>query len=452
MTNDSLNKKIEALKKIISEQPNYTPALNSLGALFYTLGKLDDAIHYYQLALEKEPAYIDAYYNLGLALIKQQHYDKAISTYQLLLTHDPNHAAAHFQLASALMLSEKIDDALKQFLLIEENYPNHLETQTNLATCYLKKGLLSEAKSHYLKALELAPDDTQILFNLAVINMQQGNTDIAIQQYQQVVSINPNYFPAHNNLGVAFLSKNHIGFALRHFQTALELQPHHQAIRHTIQVLSKDQHLLTSPPEYITTLFDAYADHYESHLLSALDYQVPNILFEVAKKCVSLPSEQWTILDIGCGTGLCGTLFKPYAKKLIGIDLSANMLALAKQKNCYNELITGDFISYLADYHNTFDLIIAGDVLVYIGDLTDSFKNISSALLNNGLFIFNTEITGHATPGFEMTQSGRFVHQKNYIEQLAKQYHFKILSYQTAMTRQQNNEPVQGHIFVLQKK
>lgn len=441
---------LDLLKKYAND-PTILPALlNSLGTLYFTSGKLDQAIHAYQSAIEKQPGYLDAYYNLGLAFSKQQQFDKAITTYETILEFSPDYLFARFQLAISLAHKGQTDKAITQLLFIEQHSPDHLETQTNLGTFYLKKSDLAKAKSHYLKALILAPQDTQILFNLGVIHAQLGHLDQAIQYYQQVVRIQPEHFPAHNNLGVAFLAKNHTVFALQHFQTALRLQPHNEAIRHTVQALSNNQQLSSTAPDYITALFDAYADHYEPHLLSALNYQVPPMLYQAIQQCVAPPKQEWFILDIGCGTGLCGELFKPAAKKLIGIDLSNKMLDIAKQKNIYDELIVGDFNQYLATHENKFNLIVAGDVLVYLGDLQDTFKNVHHALTKKGLFVFNTETKEQPDPGFVITQSGRFIHHKNYIKQLAAEHQLKILHYQTAITRQQNNEAVIGHIFVLQ--
>ena len=445
-----LTQAAQLLQKTVEAHPNYVAAYNNLGTVYYSLGKLTDATHYYQLAIEKKPDYIDAYYNLGLALTKQNQFVGAASAFQTILQYNPEHFPARFHLASALMRDDKIDEALKHFIYIEENHPPHFETEINMATCFLKKGDLNEAKLHYRNALEFSPEDIQILFNLGVINAQLGAVDSAIQHYQRLLHINPDYFPAHNNLGVAFLAKQHVGFALRHFQEALRIQPNNVAIQHTIKVLSQNQHLLASPPDYITSLFDAYADHYDSHLLNALDYQVPDILYKAIKKCIALSKQQWEILDIGCGTGLSGSVFKPHAKKLMGVDLSSKMLDIAKQKNIYDELITQEAITYLAENKNKFDLVIAGDVLVYIGDLKNTLKNISESLHENGWFVFNTEISESAD--FTMNQSGRFSHQKSYIETLAHQFGLNVIEYQTPITRQQNNEPVYGHVFVLRKK
>src|SRR3990167_9426576 len=271
----------------------------------------------------------------------QKNDEEAVTIYKRLLEKSPEHIAARFYLACLLMRQEKISDALTEFLILETQEPDHVETQINLATCYLKKGILNEAKKHYLNALSLTPDDTQILFNLGVIHQQQGNADLAIQYYQRAIVLEPDLFSAHNNLGVVFLEKQHVGFALRHFQKALELQPDNKAIAYTVTALTQDKRLLAAPPDYVQTLFDAYADHYESHLLNALDYTIPEQIQQALSNITS-PCATLDILDLGCGTGLCGTALKPYAKTLIGVDLSEKMLAIASEKKSYDQLITDD--------------------------------------------------------------------------------------------------------------
>ncbi len=438
----------KTLQNLLAAHPDYAPALNNLGSVYYALGKLNDAVRFFHRAIEIQPNYVDAYYNLGLALLKQNLFDEAIKAFQLLLKLAPKHAPAYFQMGCAKMQQNKIDEAIESFLWIDAAHPNHIETQMNLAACFLKKNDLTAAKNHYLKALSITPNDTQILFNLGVVNMQLGQIDSAIQFYQRAVNIDPDFFAAHNNLGVAFLARQHIPFALNHFKEALRIQPNNRAIEHTVQVLSGDKRLIASPPDYLKNLFDSYADHYEMHLLTALEYNVPTLLLNAVRE-VKPSLGELNILDLGCGTGLCGDIFKPFAKKLDGVDLSEKMLAVARGKNIYDELAAESLEDFLLSKHTAeYDLILAGDVFVYSGDLSITFELVRKALHPKGLFAFNTEITEEND--FKINQSGRFGHHKNYIQSLAEKNHFRIAFYKTEITRMQNNEPVYGHLYVLE--
>jgi len=439
---------IQVFERAIQLDHNYAAALNNLGTVYYAQEHWDQAINYFLAAIAKKEDYLEAYYNLALAYSKRNQIDDAMHTYEKLIVMAPFYTAAYFQLGCLCLSHGNLKKAIHCFKAVEQTHPQQFETQSNLATCYLNLGLLSQAKLHYMKALQLVPNDTQILFNLGVINMQQGHIDNAIDNYQQALHINPDFFAAHNNLGVAFLAKQKIGNALFHFREAARLQPENESIQFTINMLSQENPAAVSSVAYIKNLFDAYADHYEPHLINTLDYQIPDLLFQAINTVKTLTPNSLDILDLGCGTGLCGLRFEPLAKSLTGIDLSSKMIAVAQQKDIYSELIVNDFLTGLENKKAGFDLIVAGDVLVYSGDLKPVFAACKLALRDQGLFAFNTEIT--EKKDYQLNPSGRFTHQQKYLEALAIESGFKIVYYQRVVTRQQNNEPVYGHLYVLQ--
>lgn len=63
----------------------------------------------------------------------------------------------------------------------------------------------------------------------------------------------------------------------------------------------------TAPKEYVSSLYDGYADHFDEHLLK-LKYKTPQLLHDLVRK--AFPSATWKRgLDLGCGTGMwlsCG--------------------------------------------------------------------------------------------------------------------------------------------------
>lgn len=437
------------LQRIIQEHPHYAPAYNNLGTLCYKEEKWDEAIAYFRSSLKLSPAYIDALYNLGLAYGKKAEWDEAIRAYRLIVEHNPDHFAARYLLASALMHQNNFNEAIQEFLKIEENHPHHFETESNLATAFLKVGALKEAKMHYLKAHQLRPEDPQILYNLGVIHMQQDLIDEAIPFYQKALQHAPNSFAIHNNLGVAFLIKHHIAYALDHFKEALRLEPHNESLAYIVNMLTTRQELHSAPRDYIISLFDAYADHYDSHLMHALDYKLPELFKNAYLAVTKNQKKLQDILDLGCGTGLCGVLFKPFAKTLVGVDLSTQMLKEAKTKSLYDTLINQDITEFLQDKVELYDLILAGDVFVYIGDLQNIFALIKRALRAQGIFIFNTEIS--EIKAFTMNQSGRFSHHADYIKELITQNEFDLLSAERQVTRIQNNTEAFGFLYVLRK-
>ena len=154
------------------------------------------------------------------------------------------------------------------------------------------------------------------------------------------------------------------------------------------------------------------------------------------------------ILDLGCGTGMCGTKFKPMAQELIGIDLSENMLELAQKKNIYTDLKNLPLEHAITIFSNI-DIIIAAESLVYFGELKEIFTNCYNALKLGGIFAFTLENTNHYP--YILQRSARFAHSKEYIVKTARNNHFTILQANKIILRKHCNTNINGYIFVLQK-
>jgi ubiquinone/menaquinone biosynthesis C-methylase UbiE len=83
--------------------------------------------------------------------------------------------------------------------------------------------------------------------------------------------------------------------------------------------------------------------------------------FDLAVEDVERLKEGFTVLDVGTGTGRYLSLFAPKARLIVGIDLSRNMIRMAKiraEEEGYSdrlELKVGDFLS--EDFGIGFDIV-----------------------------------------------------------------------------------------------
>ena len=438
---------IELLVDVLQAHPLFVAGYNNLGVIYFCQSNWVEAERAFQAAIDLQADYLDAYYNLGLTLLKQSQRESAINTFNAILELNATHPGALFQLGKIAMEREQYVQATEFYLRLLGAYPFHLESQINLATCYLKLGRSADAMMYYLRALELAPNDLQVLFNVAVIATEQGRWQDAVSYYERALSINPDLFDAHYNLGILYWQLKQKQKALIHFHEALRVTPGQQAAQYAIHVLTGGRSIAGSPPTYIKSLFDSYAGHYDHHLSQILQYQIPRIFLEALD---IKPSTSWDILDLGCGTGLCGHLFKPYARHLVGVDLSENMLERAREKQIYDDLVCSDISVYLAQHAARYDCILAGDVFVYMGDLGQVLRLCYERLQLGGQLIFNLEIG--VKGDYVLTETGRFAHSRHYVERLITQCGYSLKSMQVVPLRLQNHTPVEGYLYILQRQ
>ena len=159
-------------------------------------------------------------------------------------------------------------------------------------------------------------------------------------------------------------------------------------------------------------------------------------------------SHRLEVLDAGCGTGLCGALVAPFARRLVGVDLSQGMLAHAKEKNVYHALIKAELTDYLRDNSEGFDLIVSADTLVYFGDLKGVMAAFAEALRPNGLLVFTLEqaVGGRAGVDYCLELHGRYSHSQAYVERLLTFSGLKSKIVQ-AQLRTEAGAPVSGLVI-----
>jgi predicted TPR repeat methyltransferase len=216
---------------------------------------------------------------------------------------------------------------------------------------------------------------------------------------------------------------------------------------------------------FVMGLFERAAPDFDA-ALADLGYQAPRLVFESATAGLDLGTAALDVLDLGCGTGLCGDLLRPLARRLVGADLSPGMLERARSRDCYDELVCEELTTYARRCEERFDLITAADVFCYFGELTAVFAQIALLLRAGGRFIFSVEqmsadaaaVNGsdrsvpeisirdpvRPEPGFTLLEHGRYAHHASYLEQVLGRAELACVAMQPAVLRFERGAPVQG--------
>jgi predicted TPR repeat methyltransferase len=215
---------------------------------------------------------------------------------------------------------------------------------------------------------------------------------------------------------------------------------------------------------FVTGLFERAAPDFDA-ALADLGYQAPQLIFESATAVLAPGTAALNVLDLGCGTGLCGDLLRPLARWLVGVDLSPGMLERARSRGCYDELVCKELTAYVERCEERFDLITAADVFCYFGELTAVFALITSLLRPGGWLIFSVEemtadtaaVNGEgpavssAVAGFALLEHGRYAHSASYIERVLGRAGLAPTAMRPAELRFERGAPVQGLIAVARR-
>ena len=140
--------------------------------------------------------------------------------------------------------------------------------------------------------------------------------------------------------------------------------------------------------------------------------------------------------------------FKKLAKRIDGVDLSGEMLKLARKRRIYKSLTKSDIISHLNQVNRRYDLVTGADVFVYFGELNALLAGIEKTLKSGGFLVFSVETNKNS--GFELTPSGRYAHGRSYVREVAKDAGLNECSVNREILRQEYGEPVFGDIWVFQ--
>ena len=441
---------------LVEQYPNSGFAWKVLGVSLQVQGK--DGLPALQKAAELLPDDADAHSNLGNALKDLRQLDDAVASYRRALEIKPDYAEAHCNLGVALKGLGQLDDAVASYRLALEIKPDYAEAHNNLGNALADLGQPDDAVASYRRALEIKPDYAEAHNNLANALADLGQLDDAVASYRRALGIRPDYAEAYGNLAGALRSQGKLDEALAHLQQQVRLTPGNGVAQHQIASLT-GKHTERAPIQYVESVFDGYAEKFDTHLQQVLNYEAPEKLVALVTQH-STPSteKKWRVLDLGCGTGLVGLAIAPFARQLVGVDLSVKMLEKAHARNLYQRLERADLLTMMqSEKASSYDVIIAADVFIYLGKLDEIISEVKRLLCPGGVFAFSIETlvalsNEEASQGvqreYQLENTGRYTHSANYMIRLASANGFLFREMAAAIIRMEHGRPANGYLVL----
>jgi predicted TPR repeat methyltransferase len=411
------------------------------------LGRRDEAVAALRQSLAIDAAQVEAWVSLAGCLAHLRRFDEAQVAGDAAVAIAGESAAVWQIRAMARTARDDFQGAAIALGCAVELDPENAALHANLGATLLSCGHFSEADAAYARALDLEPGSGPFgegrTLCAVIRGALQGAPAAALAQVcaGAVEDVDRLLKTAMLLLGAA----NQSDAAKRVAEAWVERRPDSLEARYFLDVQSG--HGPTRPSALVARQFDEAADTFDRHLVGQLAYDGPSQLGALMTACGPARG-RLDALDLGCGTGLCGAVLRPYVKRLVGVDLSSGMLAKARERNLYERLEQGDIVEVVRAARERWDLVIAFDTLPYLGDLEALFEAVAGVLRPGGWFALSVEhIEGE---GYQLRGNGRFAHAAGYLKRLATG-RFDIVTHHQGPLRREAGQAVEGGYYMLRR-
>lgn len=319
-------------------------------------------------------------------------------------------------------------------------------------------GDLDKAASVYGKILKKDPFHQGALHSLGIIHYDQDDYRPAIDYMLKALEVTPDDQYVHSNLGKSLYGLHYMGEAddaVRLAREWMAAYPDNRIAQHMGAAVTGGEPPERASDDYVAQTFDEFADTFDDKL-EELNYRAPALIAAALGEYLPAGEQDLRILDAGCGTGLCAQELAPFAARIDGIDLSAEMLEKAREREAYARLDQGDLGTLLARRKARYDVIVAADVLCYFGALEPIMQSFYDGLRDPGWLCFSLETAkkkGKARrgQGYRLEVSGRYVHDRDYVGEVLGKAGFTLLSMMTKTLRTEYGQPVPGVVVLAVK-
>lgn len=197
------------------EKSSHDPIiLIALGKSFKALGRLDDALILFNLALQIDPQKAiflpgtadisKKYYDLGLYIYRKGNYAKAIPFFKKATEIEPV-SQAYYYLGKIYQQRDWLQQAVEWYKKALDIDVNNPEYHLALGDVYFRLRYFDEADNSYSKAIELDRVNREAYIGLGNVEYIQGNNKLAQNNFKKALEFDPYLFMQFYNWGTAYL-------------------------------------------------------------------------------------------------------------------------------------------------------------------------------------------------------------------------------------------------------
>jgi predicted TPR repeat methyltransferase len=424
-------------------EKNQNNALFSAALRKHLDGDLASAEALYRQIILAMPGDAQAKHYLGYLLQQTDRLQEAFEQLTGAIAIDNRHAEWHFNLGIVLSRLGQVAAAIDAFTSAIAIDPDKYFYWTNLGAAFESEQEWIRAEQCYQAAVNIDPNCPDAFYLLSPLYLKQERFEEARHCNYRGIVAEPAGSKPKMVLGQALYELGRVDEAISLFENWLAEEPDNPVAMHLLAAYKGQQVPARCSSQYVEQTFDAFANSFES-VLGRLKYCGPQLVQDHLA-ALDLATSSLNILDLGCGTGMVGEVMKPYARELVGVDLSQAMLDRSAAKQVYRQLHKSDITEFLQGTRDHYDLISCMDTFVYLGRLDEVLALIHQKLRVGGMLFFSTEkLLENSGLDYQLNISGRYSHHSDYLTTLLVNTGFSLQRMTDVPIRNESGCQIEG--------
>ena len=198
---DRLDAARQSYEHALALKADYPKVLSNLGEWCMATGQNDEALDWFDKALDCAPGFFEARLNKTAALFELARYEDARILAEQLVLDEPRRAEAYLNLGNVLVHTGKSRQGLKHYKKALELQPGYAEAHFNLASLLGSREDLAATIGYLERQLKTRGDSIQNLGMLAAANQAAGNLSESEALCQRILERQPDNITALVTLG-----------------------------------------------------------------------------------------------------------------------------------------------------------------------------------------------------------------------------------------------------------
>jgi Flp pilus assembly protein TadD len=182
------------LSQSLAHNPKNPEGWYYLGRTKYNENRFEEAVRAFQECLKQDPKNIKAEDNLGLSYAGLGRSDEAMAAYQLAISWQADKAVKDsgpfLDLGSLLLDENRTSEAIPYLMQAKQISPDDSRTHEELGKAYERSGRLQEAQSELVEAVKMSPQDAALHFLLGRVYQKQKLMDKAKSEFERSAKLN----------------------------------------------------------------------------------------------------------------------------------------------------------------------------------------------------------------------------------------------------------------------